>query len=212
MTAIKFCGLKTTEAVQAAGDLRAQYIGLMMWPKSSRALSVEHAASLARQVPGYVRSAGVFVNPSDDELKNILTRVDIDIIQLHGDEDPKRVADIRTLFGLPVIKAIRIATKDDLAPVASFESVADMLLFDAKIDSSLPGGTGQSFDWQILANCKLRKPWMLSGGLNAGNVGRALSLLKPDAVDVSSGIEDSPGIKNIEKMKKFITAVRAVSL
>ena len=209
MTGIKFCGLKTREAILAAGKLQAGYIGLMMWPKSSRAITIDQAIALAAEVPGHVKTVGVFVNPSDDELKSILTRAAIDIVQLHGDEDARRVAEIRSLFGLPIIKAVRVATKDDLAPVESLESAADIILFDTKVDSLMPGGTGQTSDWQILASRKSRKPWMLSGGLNAENIGRALSILKPDAVDVSSGIEETAGVKNISKMENFAAAVTA---
>lgn len=209
MTDIKFCGLKTTEAIQAAGKFRARYIGLMLWSKSSRAVTADQAIALAAQVPDHVKTVGVFVNPLDDELKHILSRAAIDMIQLHGDEDPRRIAEIRSLFGLPVIKAISVATKDDLTTIAAFESVADQLLFDTKATTGERGGTGQSFDWQILTDRKFSKPWILSGGLNAVNVARALSLLKPDAVDISSGIEGSPGIKSIEKMKIFTAAVQS---
>lgn len=210
MTEIKFCGITSREALQAAGRHHGAYAGLMMWPKSPRAVGIEQARSLSLNQPGNLRIVGVFVNPSDDELRKILTDVPMDMIQLHGDEDPQRIAAIRTLTGLPVMKAIRIATREDLFPVAGFEAVADWLLFDTKADpklSDLPGGTGLSFDWQILKDRTFQKPWMLSGGLNAGNVGWALSILQPFAVDVSSGIEDSPGIKNIEKMENFAMAV-----
>ena len=209
MTGIKFCGLKTNEAILAAGNLHAAYIGLMLWPKSSRAVTNDQTITLASQVPSHVKVVGVFVNPSDDELKNILTRAAIDMIQLHGDEDPRRAAEIRSLFGLPIIKAISVATKDDLTAIATFESVADHLLFDTKAANGERGGTGQSFDWQILKDRSFHKPWMLSGGLDAENVGRALSILKPDSVDISSGIEDSQGVKSIEKMQKFAAAISA---
>lgn len=215
MTAIKFCGITTKESLQAASKLEAAYVGFMMWPRSPRALNIERARALSLAQPSNIRVVGVFVNPTDEELKTTLTEVPIDMVQLHGDEDPRRVADIRNQFGLPVMKAIRIATREDLFGVASFEQVADWLLFDTKTDpalSGLPGGTGQTFDWQILKGRDFRKPWMLSGGLNAENVTRALSLLQPDAVDVSSSIEDRPGIKNIDKMKKFAAAVQVAPL
>ncbi len=215
MTAIKFCGITTKESLQAASKVEAAYVGFMMWPHSPRALNIERARALSLAQPGNIRFVGVFVNPTNEELKTTLTEVPIDMVQLHGDEDPKRVADIRTQFGLPVMKAIRIATREDLFCVPAFESVADWLLFDTKADpalSDLPGGTGLSFDWQILKGRDFRKPWMLSGGLNPENVARALSILQPDAVDVSSGIEDSPGIKNIDKMKNFAAAVSAAKL
>ncbi len=210
MTGIKFCGIKTKEALNAASRHGGDYVGLMMWPKSPRAVGLEQARALSLNQPGNLRIVGVFVNPADDELRKTLTDVPMDMIQLHGDEDPGRVATIRTLTGLPVMKAIRIATREDLFAVPSFESVADWLLFDTKTDpklSGLPGGTGMSFDWQILKDRTFQKPWMLSGGLNAGNIGQALSILQPYAVDVSSGIEDSPGVKNIDKMKNFAAEI-----
>lgn len=212
MTAIKFCGITTKESLQAASKLEASYVGFMMWPRSPRALNIERARALSLTQPGNIRIVGVFVNPTDEDLKTMLAEVPFDMVQLHGDEDPRRVAYIRSQFGLPVMKAIRIATREDLFGVPAFESVADWLLFDTKADpalSDLPGGTGLSFDWQILKGRDFRKPWMLSGGLNAENVARALSLLQPDAVDISSGIEDRPGIKNIDKMKSFAAAVNA---
>ncbi len=212
MTDIKFCGITTPEALHAAAKNKAAYVGFMMWEKSPRALRLEQARALSLMQPDNLRIVGVFVNPSDEQLKRTLAEAPMDMIQLHGDEDASRVATIRAMTGLPVIKAIRIATREDLFVIPSFESVADWLLFDTKVDpkiSNLPGGTGHSFDWQILKDRNLRKPWMLSGGLNTENISRALSILKPYAVDVSSGIEDAPGIKNITKMKEFAAAVRA---
>ncbi len=212
MTDIKFCGITTPEALQAAGKNKAAYVGFMMWEKSPRALHLDQARALSLMQPDNVRIVGVFVNPSDEQLKRTLAEAPMDMIQLHGDEDPGRVAAVRAMTGLPVVKAIRIATREDLFAIPSFESVADWLLFDTKVDpkiSNQPGGTGHSFDWQILKDRNLRKPWMLSGGLNIENIARALSILKPYAVDVSSGIEDSPGIKNIAKMKDFAQAVRS---
>ncbi len=212
MTDIKFCGITTPEALHAAGKNKAAYVGFMMWEKSPRALPLDQARALSLMQPDNVRIVGVFVNPSDEQLKRTLAEAPMDMIQLHGDENPGRVAGVRAMTGLPVMKAIRIATREDLFAIPSFESVADWLLFDTKVDpkiSNLPGGTGHSFDWQILKDRNLRKPWMLSGGLHTDNIARALSILKPYAVDVSSGIEDAPGIKNITKMKDFAQAVRA---
>lgn len=210
MTDIKFCGITTAEALQAAGKNKAAYVGFMMWEKSPRALRLEQARALSLMQPDNVRIVGVFVNPSDEQLKRTLAEAPMDMIQLHGDEDPGRVAGVRAMTGLPVMKAIRIATREDLFAVPAFETVTDWLLFDTKVDprvSHLPGGTGISFDWQILKDRNFRKPWMLSGGLNVDNINRALGILKPFAVDVSSGIEDAPGIKNIEKMSKFAAAL-----
>lgn len=132
----------------------------------------------------------------------------LDMIQLHGNESPARVAEIRARCAMPVMKAIRIANPDDLAPVPAYEDVADWLLFDTKTEGPLTGGTGHAFDWNILKGRRFKKPWMLGGGLNAGNVGEALSLLKPDAVDVSSGVESARGVKDAAKIREFIMAVR----
>lgn len=212
MTDIKFCGITTAEALNTAAKCKAAYVGFMMWEKSPRALRIEQARALSLMQPDNLRIIGVFVNPSDEQLKHTLSEAPVDMIQLHGDEDASRVAAIRAMTGLPVMKALRIATREDLFAIPAFESVADWLLFDTKVDpkiSNLPGGTGHSFDWHILKDRNLRKPWMLSGGLNTDNVARALSILKPYAVDVSSGIEDAPGIKNIDKMKNFADAVKA---
>lgn len=213
MTAIKICGITSNEALIAAGHLAVQYVGFMMWPRSPRALSLDQAAFLSVAAPESLKIVGVFVNPTNEELQTAITATSFDLVQLHGDEDAHRVADVRSRFGLPVIKALRVAAKEDLAPLADIEHVADYVLFDTKVDpkiSVLPGGTGLSFDWQILSERKMRRPWMLSGGLNAENIGQALSTLKPDAVDVSSGVEDRPGVKNITKMKEFAQAVRAI--
>ncbi len=214
VTDIKFCGITTPEALNAAGKNKAAYAGFMMWEKSPRALRIEQARALSLRQPDDLRIVGVFVNPSDEQLTRTLAEVPMDMIQLHGDEDAGRIAAIRAMTGLPVMKAIRIAAREDLFAVPSLEAVADWLLFDTKVDpkiSNLPGGTGMSFDWQILKDRNLRKPWMLSGGLNSENVGRALSILKPYAVDVSSGIEDAPGVKNAGKMKNFAQAVSAAA-
>ncbi|HEY0900859.1 MAG TPA: phosphoribosylanthranilate isomerase [Micavibrio sp.] len=211
MTAIKFCGITTPQALSAASQYGADYIGLMLWDKSPRALHIDQARALTLSCPDNLRAVGVFVNPSDDHIKRILAEAPLDMIQLHGDEDAARVAHIRSLTGLPVIKAIRIATREDLFAVPAFESVADWLLFDTKIDpkiSHLPGGTGHSFDWQILKDRNFRKPWMLSGGLKLENIQRALSILEPFAVDISSGIEDAPGVKNPDKMKALTAAIK----
>ncbi len=211
-TAIKFCGLTTPEALHAASQCGADYVGFMLWEKSPRALPLDQARALSLSCPDNLRIVGVFVNPGDEQLQRTLADTPLDMIQLHGDEDANRVAAIRALTGLPVMKAIRLASREDLFAIPAFEAVADWLLFDTKLDpqiSNLPGGTGHSFDWQILKDRNFRKPWMLSGGLHIDNIGRALSLLKPFAVDVSSGIEDAPGRKNIEKMKAFAAAIKA---
>lgn len=211
-TAIKFCGITTAEGLHAAARFGAEYIGLMLWEKSPRALDYDRARALSAQCPESLRMVGVFVDASDDHILRTLRDTRLTMIQLHGGEDAGRVAHIRALTNLPVVKALRVATRADLKDVAPFEAVSDWLLFDTKIDpkiSTLPGGTGHSFDWQILKDMNFRKPWILSGGLKLENIDRALSILQPAAVDISSGIEDSPGVKNIAKMQALAAAIKA---
>jgi phosphoribosylanthranilate isomerase len=174
-------------------------------------LTPDLAADLARMLPTGVRSVGLFVDATDEEIASATSRVPLDLLQLHGEESPHRVADIRGRFGIPVMKAIRVATAEDLVPVEAFEAVADWILFDAKPPKSvtaMPGGTGIAFDWQLLQPVKLRKPWMLSGGLTADNLAEAVSITGAKMVDVSSGVEDRPGAKSVEKIQAFLTAAK----
>ena len=172
-------------------------------------MSFDTAFHLARAVPTGVRSVGLFVDPSDELLEQTLGGIGLDMIQLHGNEPPGRVAEIKSRHNIDVMKAIRVASKDDLRELEGFEAAADWLLFDSRPPKAdLPGGTGHSFDWTILADQSFKKPWMLGGGLNIDNVGEALSILKPDAVDVSSGVESARGIKDPDKIKAFIQTVK----
>ena len=181
----------------------------MFYPPSPRALTPDIASDLSRMLPTGVRAVGLFVDASDAEIAAVTQRVPLDLLQLHGSETPHRVADIHGRFGLPVMKAIRVATADDLAPLRDYEAVADWILFDAKPPrnvTSLPGGTGIAFDWQLLTQVSVKRPWMLSGGLNAGNLAEAVSLTGARMVDVSSGVEDRPGVKSVEQIREFLTA------
>jgi phosphoribosylanthranilate isomerase len=207
MTAVKICGLSEPVTLKAACKAGARFVGFVFHPASPRHLSFDTAATLAREVPTGIRAVALFVDPDDALLERILGGIPLDMIQLHGEETPARVAEIRAKFNMPVMKAIRVATAEDLAPVPAFEAVADWLLFDTK-SSEAPGGTGHAFNWTILKNRRFTKPWMLGGGLTAENVGQALSILKPDAVDVSSGVESARGIKDEKKIRAFIEAVR----
>jgi phosphoribosylanthranilate isomerase len=204
-TQIKICGLNSPEALQAALLHGAAFGGLVFYSSSPRAVSPDFAASLCAQNASRIKMVGLFVDPDDDFLDSVTQRAGLDMIQLHGHEDARRVQAVRARTGLPVIKAIRVASRDDLKMVPSYEAVSDWLLFDTKVEGQA-GGTGVPFDWTILKDFKSRLPWMLSGGLNADNVGTALSLLKPSAVDVSSGVEDRPGVKSAAKIKIFIEA------
>ena len=181
----------------------------MFYPPSPRALTPDIARDLSRMLPTGLRAVGLFVDASDAEIGAVTARVPLDLLQLHGDETPRRVAEIRGRFGLPVMKAIRVATEDDLKPLPDYEAVADWILFDAKPPrnvTSLPGGTGIAFDWQLLQRVNVKKPWMLSGGLTADNLAEAVSLTGAKMVDVSSGVEDRPGVKSAGKIWEFLGA------
>jgi phosphoribosylanthranilate isomerase len=207
MTAIKICGLRTPEALAAAAP--ADFIGLVFHAESRRNISPTDAAKLVQHARPLQKKVGLFVNPEDAALQEVLTAVPLDMIQLHGDETPARVRDIRKMTGLLVMKAIRVGDLADIRAADDFAHVANWLLFDAK-SKKAPGGTGESFDWNMLKNFSCRIPWMLAGGLNAANVGTALSILTPDAVDVSSGVESAPGQKDPALIKDFIATVLAL--
>lgn len=209
MPDIKICGIKEAGALKTAIDSGARFIGLVFYPKSPRYVEPEQARILSRMTPTGVRTVGLFVNPDDSWLSHVLGAVPLDMIQLHGTESPVRVQEIKSRYHSPVIKAISIASAGDLADVDTYVQVVDWLLFDTKSPiSDEHGGSGRTFDWNILKNKKFTKPWMLSGGLNAGNVGEALSILEPDAVDVSSGVESERGVKDPSKIAEFIQTVK----
>ena len=161
-------------------------------------------------IPTSVRSVGLFVNPDDTYIEHITSVVPLDMIQLHGDETPDRVLQIKSLIKMPIIKAIPVSSAKDIQVAASYDNIVDWLLFDTKTDGQ-SGGTGQAFDWSLLKNKQFQCPWMLSGGLNSKNIHQALSALKPDAVDVSSGVEESRGIKSPEKIIEFIKTVKSIN-
>ena len=163
---------------------------------------------------GRVKAVGLFVDPTDRLLEDVLDVVALDILQLHGSEAPDRVAEVRERFGLPVLKAIKVAGRDDLDRAAAYDAVADMLLYDAKapkdMRDALPGGNGLTFDWRLLADRPRQGAWMLSGGLDADNVAEAIRIARPPAVDVSSGVEFEPGRKNPAAIKAFLDAAKAL--
>lgn len=214
MTAIKICGIKDPQNLEAAISAGARYIGFVFYDPSPRNVSFDIAWNLARAVPTGVRSVGLFVDPDPEQLERIVSGIQLDMIQLHGDETPDQVQAIRDKFKMPVMKAIRVSHDSDLSALKDYEDVSDWLLFDAKAPqeqgNDLPGGTGHSFDWNILKGQEFSKPWMLGGGLTAENVGKALSILSPNALDVSSGVESTRGQKDPIKIKAFIDAVKSV--
>jgi len=206
---IKICGLSTPEAVDAAIGAGASHVGFVFFAPSPRDVAPERAAALASRVPSHVARVGVFVDP-DDALLDRTTSA-LDMLQLHGSESPARVAEVRRRYDKPVWRGIGVATRDDIdAAIAAFGGVADRLLFDAKAPrgAALPGGNGLRFDWRLLDRVG-RACWGLSGGLDAGSVAEAVRAAQPPLVDVSSGVEDEPGVKSVTKIKAFIAAARA---
>ena len=204
----KICGLNHPAAVAAAVAGGARYLGFVFYPPSPRALEPGKAAALGANVPPGIVKVGLFVDASDEEIAQTLAEAPLDMLQLHGDETPRRVKDIRRRFGRPVMKALRIASAADIAAADEYLPAVDWLLFDAKpppeMKGALPGGNAVSFDWSLIKGRGWSKPWMLSGGLNAGNLADAVATTGATAVDVSSGVEDSPGRKNPEKIAAFL--------
>lgn len=206
---VKICGVSTPEAIRAAVEGGARYVGFVFYPKSPRAVTPELARQLALTIPTGIRAVGLFVDPDDDLLERVLGTVPLDLIQLHGSETPERVAEIRRRWSIPVMKAIRIGGPADVESAAAYEGVADRLLFDARPPTnvaSLPGGNGLAFDWSLVAGRRWLTPWMLSGGLSAENVAEAIRATGATAVDVSSGVEDRPGHKTSERIRAFLEA------
>ena len=212
--AAKICGLKDQATIQAAVSGGASYIGLVFYHKSPRYVTPNHAHQLFTLIPPTVKTVGLFVSPTDKFLREVLDIISLDFIQLHGFEIPSRIQKIKTLTGRPVIKAVKVAKRADVDGAANFDGFADMLLFDAKPPKdkrdALPGGNGLTFDWNLLANRQWRCPWMLSGGLNPENVGQAVKTAGAYAVDVSSGVETTPGHKDPIAIKAFLDVVNTL--
>jgi phosphoribosylanthranilate isomerase len=209
LAAIKFCGLRRISDIDAAARAQARYVGFVFFEKSPRHVPVDLARDLALHTPPGVAKVGLMVNPSDDDLAHILRHVALDIVQLHGAESPARVAEISAKIRLPVMKAVGIADHNDLGKLPPYEAVADQILVDAKPPKTadLPGGNGVSFDWRLIAGRRWRKPWMLAGGLGPDNVAHAVRLAGARQVDVSSGVETAPGIKDAGLMLDFAKAL-----
>jgi len=209
----KICGVSSRDALDAAAEGGARYVGFVFYPPSPRSLTPEAAGDLARSAPAGILRIGLFVDADDATIQAVLAAAPLDMLQFHGKESPARVAAAKARFGLPVMKAIPVAAADDLAVAAAFFGVADRLLFDAKppkdMKGALPGGNALSFDWELLAGRVWPLPWMLSGGLDADNVGRAIRIARPPAVDVSSGVESAPGRKDPDRIRAFLRAVAA---
>jgi phosphoribosylanthranilate isomerase len=209
----KICGLSSEAAVEAAVVGGAAYVGFVFYPPSPRSVSPARAGELCQMVPASVRRVGLFVDADDAAIAAALEAAPLDILQFHGGETPERVAAVRHRFGCKVMKAISVAGPQDAAAASRYESVADLLLFDAKPPprpNALPGGNGLVFDWQLIAGRDWRLPWMLSGGLTAELLPEAVRISGATAVDVSSGVERRPGEKNPDKIRAFLAVARGL--
>ncbi|MDP5085009.1 MAG: phosphoribosylanthranilate isomerase [Yoonia sp.] len=205
---VKICGLRDVAMMQAAVDAGASYVGLVFFPKSPRNVTIAQAAEVARAVPAGIAKVALVVDADDALLDAITDVVPLDILQLHGHETPQRVAAIRARYGLPVMKAVGVADASDLAALDDYAKVADQILVDAKPpkDATLPGGNGLAFDWRLIAGRRWPVPWMLAGGLTPQNVAEAIALTGAAQVDVSSGVETAPGVKDAELIAAFCAA------
>ncbi|HEX4767316.1 MAG TPA: phosphoribosylanthranilate isomerase [Lichenihabitans sp.] len=210
-TLVKICGLSSQEALDAALGAGADRIGLVFFPKSPRHVGLERARALAERARGRAGVVALTVDAGNAALDAIMAAVAPDMVQLHGRETPGRVTEIAARTGRRIIKALGVSARQDLGAVPAYAAVAHEILFDAKpaAGAALPGGNGLAFDWHVLAGLDLAVPFMLSGGLDPDNVGRALTVTGAPAVDVSSGVETAPGVKSPEKIRAFIRAVRA---
>jgi len=208
---VKICGLSTRETLDVALESGADMVGFVFFPPSPRHLGLETARDLGRQARGRASKAALTVDADDAMLANIVEALQPDILQLHGRETVARLRDIKQKFGLPVMKAIAVETPADLAPLPGYAAVADRILFDARAprEATRPGGLGAVFDWHVLENLDLKRPFLVSGGLNAENVAQAVRIARAGGVDVSSGVERAPGVKDPEMIRAFIRAARA---
>jgi phosphoribosylanthranilate isomerase len=207
---VKICGLSTPEALDVALDAGADMVGFVFFAPSPRHVAFDTARALGQRVRGRAQKVALSVDADDAMLDAVVDALRPDLLQLHGKETPARLAALRQRFGLPVMKAIAVATKGDLAAVATYKSSADRLLFDARAprEATRPGGLGKAFDWRLLENLDPGLPFMLSGGLDPDNVGDALRITRAPGVDVSSGVERAPGEKDPDKIRAFIRAAR----
>jgi len=208
VTAVKICGLSTSASVAAAVEAGARFIGFVFYPPSPRSVTATEAARLAVEVPPGIGKVGLFVDPTDAEIDAVTAVVPLDFLQIHKVDDRERLRAIRARAGLPLIVAQPVATQSDVEAGLALAGIADMLLFDARPaqDATLPGGNGIAFDWRLLANRRIPVPWMLAGGLNPDNVAQAIMLTGARMVDVSSGVESAPGVKDDDAMRGFVQA------
>jgi phosphoribosylanthranilate isomerase len=207
---VKICGLKTPQALDVALDAGADQVGFVFFAPSPRNIGYEVARTLAERVEGRAGKVALTVNATDEMLGEIVAALRPDMLQLHGTETPERVVTVRTRFGLPVMKALPIEDRSSLSPIRLYANVADKIIFDARAprEATRPGGLGKPFDWRLLQGVNPGIPFMLSGGLDTGNVADALSITRAPGVDVSSGVESAPGEKDPDKIRAFVRAAR----
>jgi phosphoribosylanthranilate isomerase len=210
---VKICGLSTAETLDAALDAGADMVGFVFFPPSPRHLRFDVARALGERVRGRAQKVALTVDADDAFLQSAIEALQPDIVQLHGAETVAQLAAIRRRFGLPVMKAVPIAVKADLERIAAYAAAADRLLFDARAprEATRPGGLGNTFDWRLLQNVRTAVPFMLSGGLDVGNVSEALRITGASGIDVSSGVERAPGVKDVDKITAFVRAARAAA-
>ncbi len=210
----KICGINSADAMTAALDGGADFVGLVFYPPSPRYVGADEAAALSAPVPAGVAKVGLFVDADDATLAQVLARVKLDLLQLHGRETPERVREIGSRTGLAVMKAIKIAAAEDVEGAEAYVGIADRLLFDARapaeMTAALPGGNALIFDWRLLAGRRWGCPWMLSGGLDADNLAAAVRISGARAVDVSSGVETAPGVKSAARIAAFLACAKAL--
>ena len=207
---VKICGLTRPGDMEMVAGAGASYAGLVFFAKSPRNVTPEAARELALEAPVGLAKVGLMVNPTDEMLDEIMRLVPLDMVQLHGAETPERVAEVRARWGLPVMKAVGVGAAEDLEKLDVYQRVADQILVDAKPPkgADLPGGNGLAFDWRLIAGRRWSRPWMLAGGLTTENVGLAVAMTGVSQVDVSSGVESAPGIKDAEKVRAFVEAAK----
>jgi phosphoribosylanthranilate isomerase len=209
---VKICGLKTPGDVAAVVAAGAAYAGFNFFPKSPRYVTLAQARALAIEAPEGLCKVALVVDADDTLLDTIVAEVPLDMLQLHGHETPARVAEVKARYGLPVMKVIGVAEEADFAPLLDYQLVSDQILIDAKAPKGavLPGGNGLTFDWRLLVGRKWLKPWMLAGGLTPDNLGQAIQRTGARQVDVASGVENAPGVKDAQKIAAFVEAAKGV--
>ncbi|MFW2587943.1 phosphoribosylanthranilate isomerase [Sagittula sp. SSi028] len=208
---VKICGITRAEDIESLTRSGAAYVGFNFFPKSPRYVSADQARELALLCQPGLAKVALVVDPDDDLLDEITAKVPLDFIQLHGKETPQRVSEVRARYGLPVIKAVGLATEEDLEKIDTFMAIADQLLIDAKPpkDAILPGGNGLPFDWRLIAGRRWPKPWLLAGGLTEANVAQAIAMTGANQVDLASAVESAPGIKDAAKIDAFVRAAKS---